>query len=156
MNSAPQRSKRTIRSTFFRNNSLKKIGADTFIVLVTAFFVYGILPRGVTFFDLASAHTTFLQKAIHTLVGLACIIFFRTILMVYKQSWNNTKTIYYLNIMIADCMAGVLYLVITEYALGSVYPFLLTLCTFAMNDIATLFVRLLYKAISEDMCMTEQ
>lgn len=156
MTNGLQRNKRSIRATFFRENSLKKIGVDTMIVLITALFVYEVLPRGVTFFDLASSHTTFLQKAIHTFVGLVCILFFRIILMVYKQSWNNTKTMHYLSVMIADGMAGFLYLGITEYALESVYPFLLTLCTFAMNDIVTLFVRLLYKAISENMGMTEQ
>jgi FlaA1/EpsC-like NDP-sugar epimerase len=139
-----------IRYLFFRKNSIKKILLDSALVILISVFVFCILPRNITFFDLASAHTTLVQKAIHTGIALLSILLFRILMMVYKQPWNLTKTLNFLYIIVADVMAGIVYYVITEFVVGSVYPFMLTLILFALIDIVTLFVRLLYKGLIED------
>jgi hypothetical protein len=141
---------KSIRYMFFRKHSMKKILLDSALVILMGIFVFYILPSNITFFDLASAHTTLAQKAIHTSTALLCILFFRILMMVYKQPWNMTKTLDFLYIIVADVVAGIVYYVITEFVVGSVYPFMLTLVLFALIDIVTLFVRLLYKGLIED------
>lgn len=153
---ALQRTHRWARSLCLGKSSLCKMLVDAVIVSAACLFVFEILPRNAAFFELASAHTTLPQKTIHAAAALACVVSFRLVMRVYRQSWSNAKTLRFLRIMAADVAAGVAYYVITEYAMGSVYPFLLTLSLFALIDIGTLFLRLLCKGLSEEYGMTEQ
>jgi hypothetical protein len=145
-----------IKYLFFRKNSFKKMLVDAVVVFLVCAFVFEILPFAVTFFSLSTEHTTILQKLLHAFLALACVWLCRIILMVYKQPWNQTKTICYIFIIVADMMAGVLFYIIAEFAIHSVYPFLLMLSIFALIDIFTLFYRLLYKGFSEDYGFLEQ
>lgn len=133
-----------------------KILVDSVVVLLASLLVFEILPRAATFFTLASNHTTFGQKMMHTLLALLLIILSRTVLMVYKQPWNRTKTMSYIHIIVADAMAGVVFYVVAEFLLHSVYPFLLEFSLFMLIDVGTLFYRLLYKGLSEEYGMTDQ
>lgn len=142
--------KTALRFSFFSKHSLRRILVDFVSITVVALLVFEILPRSVTFFSLASVHTTFVQKVLHSVIAIVSVLLFRTLLMVYKNSWSSAKILNYLNVIVADIIAGVLYYIITEYVFSSVYPFLLTLAMFTMIDILTLFVRLLYQGIVED------
>ena len=119
-------------------------------ISVVALLVFEILPRSATFFNLASVHTTTEQKVLHSIVALLCLLVFRTVLMVYKRQWVSAKILNYLNVIVADMIAGIAYYIITEYIFHSVYPFLLTLTLFMMIDILTLFIRLTYQGVVED------
>jgi FlaA1/EpsC-like NDP-sugar epimerase len=141
---------------FFYQNSMRKILVDMIVVIIASVFVFGILPEAVTFFSLASSHTTFMQKLIHSVLACVCVFVFRILLMVYKQPWDHTKTICFIHIIVADAMAFIVFYVIAEFALKSVYPFLLELSLFALIDIITLFYRLFYKGLSEEYKFTEQ
>ncbi len=141
---------------FFHRCSMRKILADMIVVIIACVFVFGILPEAVAFFSLASSHTTFMQKLIHSALACVCVFVFRILLMVYKQPWDHTKTICFIHIIVADAMAGVIFYVISELTLKSVYPFLLELSLFALIDIITLFYRLFYKGLSEEYTFTEQ
>lgn len=92
------------------------------------------------------------QKLIYTVLALALILLSRTSLMVYKQPWNRTKAMSYIHIIVADAMTGVVFCIVAEFVLHSVYP----LSLFMLIDIGTLFYRLLYRGISEEDGMTEQ
>lgn len=145
-----------LRYRFFRKNSGVKILIDSVVVLLACLLVFEILPRTATFFTLASSHTTFEQKLIHTVLALFLILLSRTSLMVYKQPWNRTKAMSYIHIIVADAMAGVVFYIVAEFVLHSVYPFLLELSLFMLIDVGTLFYRLLYRGISEEYGTTEQ
>jgi FlaA1/EpsC-like NDP-sugar epimerase len=136
---------------FFSKHSLRRIIVDTVLIAVVALLVFEILPRSATFFSLASVHTTTIQKTLHSIVAFVCVMLFRTLLVVYKTSWISAKIQNYLNVIVADAVAGIVYYFITEYGLGSVYPFLLTLSMFTMIDILTLFIRLFYQGNMEDI-----
>jgi FlaA1/EpsC-like NDP-sugar epimerase len=144
------------RHRFLDRYSLKKMIVDTVIVAVACVIVYALLPRSATFFNLAAAHTTVMQKALHSAIALGSILFFRMLLMVYRQDWLRMKTMGYLNIILADIVAGICYYLIIEFALHSVYPFLLSLALFAISDIVTLFIRILYRGFNEEYGQTEQ
>lgn len=146
----------SIRYRFFRKHSLKKMLVDSIVIIFACVLVFEILPANTTFFKLASSHTTFLQKLIHALLALACILLSRSLLMVYKQPWNQTKVINYIYLIVADAMAGILFYCVAEFVLRSVYPFLLEFSLFAMIDIMTLFYRLLYRGLYDEYSMTEQ
>lgn len=62
----------------------------------------------------------------------------------------------YIHIIVADAMAGVMFYIVAEFVLHSVYPFLLELSLFMLIDVGTLFYRLLYRGISEEYGTTEQ
>ncbi|MCE5343271.1 MAG: hypothetical protein LLF96_06760 [Eubacteriales bacterium] len=145
-----------IMHRFLDQYSLKKMIIDAVVIAVACAIVFGLLPRSATFFNLAATHTTALQKAIHSVIALGCILLFRMLLMVYRQDWVQMKTMGYLNIILADTVAGISYYLITEFALKSVYPFLLTVVLFAISDIVTLFVRILYRGLNEEYGPTEQ
>lgn len=135
---------------FFSKHSLRRILVDIVTISVVSLLVFEILPRSATFFTLASVHTTTEQKALHSIIALLCVLFFRMLLMVYKRQWISARILNYLNVIVADMIAGIVYYVITEYAFHSVYPFLLTLSMFMMIDILTLFIRLSYQGVVED------
>lgn len=135
---------------FFSKHSLRRILVDIVTISVVMLLVFEILPRSATFFTLASVHTTIEQKVLHSIVALLCVLFFRMLLMVYKRQWISARILNYLNVIVADMIAGIVYYVITEYAFHSVYPFLLTLSMFMMIDILTLFIRLSYQGVVED------
>lgn len=142
--------KHALHCPFFSKHSLRRIIVDIVIIAVVALLVFEILPRSVAFFTLASVHTTPEQKALHSLIAFLCLLLFRTLLMVYKRPWVSAKILNYLNVIVADIIAGIVYYIITEYIFHSVYPFLLTLTLFMMVDILTLFVRLTYQGVVED------
>lgn len=142
--------KHALRCPFFSKHSLRRILADVVTISVVALLVFEILPRSVTFFNLAAVHTTTGQKMLHSVVALLCVLVFRTLLMVYKRQWISAKILNYLNVIVADMIAGIVYYIVTEYIFHSVYPFLLTLTLFMMIDILTLFIRLAYQGVVED------
>lgn len=142
--------KQILRCPFFSSHSLRRMLVDIVTISVVALLVFEILPHSVAFFSLASVHTTFQQKALHSLIALLCVMFFRTMLMVYKRQWESAKILNYLNVIVADMIAGIVYYIITEFIFHSVYPFLLTLTMFMMIDILTLFIRLSYHGVVED------
>ena len=142
--------KHTLCCPFFSKHSLRRILVDVVTMAVVALLVFEILPRSATFFSLASVHTTIEQKVLHTLIAFLCVLLFRMLLMVYKKQWVSAKILNYLNVIVADMIAGIVYYIITEYIFYSVYPFLLTLSMFMMIDILTLFIRLTYQGVVED------
>jgi len=142
--------KHTLCCPFFAKHSLRRILVDVVTMTVVALLVFEILPRSATFFSLASVHTTIEQKVLHALIAFLCVLLFRTLLMVYKKQWVSAKILNYLNVIVADMIAGIVYYIITEYIFYSVYPFLLTLSMFMMIDILTLFIRLTYQGVVED------
>lgn len=136
--------------------SLGKLTVDAIIVILGSVLMFGIIPHRVVFLDLASVHTTFLQIAMHTGIALACILGFRFIIKVYTKSWSEDNLHSCLTIIISDAMAGLVYLFITDIILRSVYPFLLSVSLFAIICIISVFVRLLYSVIAENVTPTEQ
>ena len=96
------------------------------------------------------------QKALHTLVALATILSCRFLVGSYGRSWSRDHLLGLLSIGISDMVAGVVYYVITEYLMQSVYPFLLTFSLFALICVVSLFARLLYRGVNEAAQMTEQ
>ena len=141
---------------FYCKHSLSKICVDCVVVLLSCLIVFCFLPRKSTFFDLASTHTTFTQKMIHALVAMVLVIVCRSVLMVYRQPWNRSRSIDYLHIIVADIMAGILFYLTTDLVMHSAYPFLLEFSLFAVLDIGTLFCRLLYSGFCDEFEFTEQ
>jgi hypothetical protein len=133
----------------FAKNSPKKILFDVGLVALIALLVLGILPQGVAFVKLAAAHTTSGQKLLHAAAMLACVLFTRSALMVYKKPWRSLNTMAFFSLFIADAVACVLY-VVMECAFGSVYPYLITLCMFALLDVVSFFARLFYQVVMSD------
>jgi len=133
-----------------------KILIDSAVVILACLLVFEILSQTATFFTLASSHTTFEQKLIHTMIALVLILLSRTSLMVYRQPWNRMKAMSYIHIIVADAMAGVVFYIVAEFVLHSAYPFLLELSLFMLIDVGTLFYRLLYRGIGEEYGTTEQ
>ena len=133
-----------------------KLALDAGIILLSAAAVFWLLPGNVAFFNLASVHTTFGQKALHTLVALATILSCRFLVGSSGRSWWRDYLRGLLSIGISDMVAGVVYYVITEYLMQSVYPFLLTFSLFALICVVSLFARLLYRGVNEAAQMTEQ
>ena len=141
---------KSIRKTFFGKKIIRKALIDMLIVITSSLLVFWILPQGVAFFNLASVHQTFSQKLIHTAIAFLFVFLLRTLMMVYKHPWRSAKLLSYLNIVVADVMAGLAYYLFTKLVIGSVYPFLLAFALFALVDIQTLFLRLLYKGLIDD------
>lgn len=139
-----------IISQFRNGRTLLKIFCDTVVVIFVALVVFWILPHKVTFFELASAHTTPAVRWLHTLVAVVAIVLSRSLLCVYGTQWHATQTYQFLCIVVADMIAGILYYIITEFVMGSVYPFLLTLSFFTLIDILSLFIRLGYKGLCDE------
>lgn len=135
---------------FTNRRTVAKILCDVVLMTIIAILVFWLLPQKVVFFDLASSHTTFAARAIHSLVAILSVLFFRCVLLVYGAQWHATRTYQFLAIVVADLMAGIVYYIITEFIMGSVYPFILTLSLFALIDISTLFIRLGYKGLCEE------
>lgn len=135
---------------FTNKRTIAKILCDIVLMIIVAVLIFWVLPQKVVFFDLASSHTTFEARAMHSLVAILSILFFRCLLVVYGAAWHATRTYQFLTIVVADMMAGVIYYLITEFIMGSVYPFILTLALFALIDIWTLFIRLGYKGLCEE------
>lgn len=135
----------------FRNRrTISKMICDAILMSLVSFLVFWLLPQKVVFFELASAHTTNEARAVHSIVAILAVFFCRSALVVYGAQWHATRTYQFLTIVVADMMAGILYYIITEFILGSVYPFLLTVSLFALFDIASLFIRLAYKGLCEE------
>ena len=133
-----------------------KILIDSTAGILACLLVFEILPRTAIFFTLASGHTTFTQKLIPSALVLVSILLSRTSLIVYKEPWNRTKAMSYIHIVVAEAMACVVFYIVAEFVLPSIYPFLLELSLFMLIDVCTLFYRLLYRGISEEYGTTEQ
>ena len=142
--------------TFFAEGSFKKIIVDTIQIIIVCVILFTVLPQTATFLHLASVHKSAFQIILHSSIAWFLVIFFRTTLKVYKQPWNKTRPIYFVHIIIADIMAGIIFYIIADFLIKSRYPFLLDFALFAMIDVVTLFFRLLYNGIVDEYGYTEE
>jgi FlaA1/EpsC-like NDP-sugar epimerase len=149
------RNKTSFFRHFFAKNFFAKMVIDIFVFVAIWILLLWLLPRNALFYHI-SPHQTTVKRLIFTIVtSTIFVILFRILLRNYGKKWAHMSSFSFINILISDTVAGIVYYVLYERLVSTEYPFLLFVAVFGINCVCTLFIRLLYTGIVDYLNITD-
>ena len=118
---------------------------DMLSIIAVGFFYIGMFPSDTTPFAL-------IDKTWHILAITVITICFRVMFHLYSQVWRYATAREYMNLVIADALAGIFYhFVVARFFLPNSLTLLRAMSVFTTNALVSLFMRVTYSTLYDYM-----